>query len=112
MPAINTLIFPAAINGVALAGEAPPIDLFRFDFDNDSVRVGKTSAMLDASSVDYSALRKRNGKLLLYAGMSDPVFSANDLIRYFRSVTEASGGAAEAGKLRASFSSRDTSSAA
>lgn len=95
LPAINTMIFPAAINGVALAGEAPPIDLFRFDFDADSKRLGKTSAQLDATSTDYTGFRGRHGKLLLYTGMSDPVFSANDLIRYFQAITRANGGAAQ-----------------
>jgi feruloyl esterase len=92
LPAINVLIFPAAMNGVALAGEPPPIDLFRFNFDTDPQRLGKTSAALDATATQYTGFQRRRGKILFYAGMSDPVFSANDLMRYFGTVVAASGG--------------------
>ena len=42
-----------------------------------------------------SAFRKRGGKLILYTGMSDPVFSANDLIRYYKRVIKDNGGEKE-----------------
>jgi len=93
MPAINTLIFPPAINGMALAGKPPAIDIFHFDFDKDATRLNNAAAAsLNSDATDLSAFRKRGGKLLLYTGMSDPVFSPNDLIRYYKDVTQASGG--------------------
>ncbi len=93
LPSINTLIFPAAINGMALAGKPPAIDIFHFDFDRDSERINKAAAAsLNSDSTNLSAFRKRGGKLILYTGMSDPVFSANDLIRYYKEVMKASGG--------------------
>jgi len=95
LPSINTLIFPAAINGMALAGKPPAVDIFHFDFDRDSERINKAAAAnLNSDSMDLSAFRKRGGKLILYTGMSDPVFSANDLIRYYKDVMKASGGEA------------------
>lgn len=94
MPAINMLITDDAINGVALRGQPPAIDIVAFDFDRDTARVDASAPELDATSTDYSALRKRGTKLLLYTGMSDPVFSASDLIRYYRSVATAAGGLA------------------
>ena len=49
LPAINTLIFPPAINGMALAGKAPPIDIFQFNFDKDATRLRQAaSASLNA----------------------------------------------------------------
>lgn len=93
MPALNVLIAPAAINGLALGGQPPAIDLWKFNFESDPARIARVAKDLDAVSTDYTALRKRRGKLLIYAGMADPVFSANDLIAYYRSVLEANGGA-------------------
>lgn len=96
MPSINTLIFPPAINDMALAGKQPPIDIFHFNFDTDSARIEKAAAAaLNAESTNFSAFRKRGGKLILYTGMSDPVFSANDLIGYYKDITRAAGGQKE-----------------
>ena len=96
MPAINTLIFPAAINGMALAGQPPPIDIFHFDFDADATRLNQAAAAsFNADAANLSAFRAHGGKLILYTGMSDPVFSANDLIHYYHDITRANGGAAQ-----------------
>jgi pimeloyl-ACP methyl ester carboxylesterase len=92
MPALNVIISPQAINGMALANAAPPIDILHFDFDRDYLRVDGVASALNATSTDYTRLKQHRGKLLLYTGMSDPVFSANDLIRYFRAVMSANGG--------------------
>jgi feruloyl esterase len=96
MPAINTLIFPAAINGMALAGRPPPLDIFHFDFDSDATRLNKAAAAsLNADATNLNAFRAHGGKLILYTGMSDPVFSANDLIHYYQDIVRANGGAAQ-----------------
>lgn len=58
-------------------------------------RIEKASAEINATSVDWSAFRKHGGKLLLYNGMSDPVFSAFDLIRYYKQIEEHNGGEAK-----------------
>ncbi len=94
MPAINVMIAPAAINGVALGLRPPAIDLLHFDFDRDPGRIARVAAELDAVSTDYTQLRRRRGKLLLYGGISDPVFSADDLVDYYRRVIAANGGLA------------------
>jgi feruloyl esterase len=93
LPAINVLIFPPAINGMALAGKQPTVDIFHFNFDSDSARLNKAAAAsLNSDATDLAAFRRRGGKLILYTGMSDPVFSANNLIRYYRDVTRVNGG--------------------
>lgn len=103
MPAINAAIFPAFINGVALGGAQPPINIFAFNFDTDPRRIGKSSADIDAVSTDMSSFRKQGGKLLLYTGMSDPVFSANDLIHYYRKLIDADGAITNTGKFATLF---------
>lgn len=92
-PALNVTIAPAAMNGMALGGRPPAIDLWRFNFESDPARIARVARDLDALSTDYTALRKRHGKLLMYAGMADPVFSANDLVAYYRRVMDRNGGA-------------------
>jgi hypothetical protein len=95
MPApINVMIFPSFFNGLALEGVPPPIDIFKFNFDTDPDRIDKASAEINATSLDWSAFHKHGGKLLLYNGMSDPVFSAFDLIRYYKQIEEHNGGEA------------------
>ena len=99
MPAINLMIAPAAINGVALGLRPPAIDFLKFNFDRDPGRIARVAAELDADSTDYSQLRRHHGKLLLYGGLSDPVFSANDLVDYYRRVISANGGLAATQRL-------------
>jgi pimeloyl-ACP methyl ester carboxylesterase len=96
VPSINVLIFPPFFNGVALAGAPPRIDIFKFNFDTDPARIDKASAEINAASTDWSLFRKRNARLLLYTGMSDPVFSAHDLIRYYNRIEQSNGGEKEA----------------
>ena len=94
--ALNVLIFPPAVNGMALAGKQPPIDIFHFDFDSDSARINQAAAAaLNSDSTNYTAFRAHGGKLILWAGMSDPIFSANDLIHYYEDITRANGGPAQ-----------------
>jgi feruloyl esterase len=91
-PSINVLIFPSFYNGLALEGVPPKIDIFHFNFDTDPARINQAAAEINANSTDWSAFQKRKGKLLLYTGMSDPVFSAKDLIRYYNQIEQNNGG--------------------
>ncbi len=96
VPSINVMIFPSFFNGLALAGAPPKIDIFKFNFDIDAARIDKAAAEINATSTDWSGFRKHGGKLLLYTGVSDPVFSAIDLIRYYKQIQQDIGGDAEA----------------
>ncbi len=96
IPSFNVVIFPQFFNGLALAGVPPPIDIFKFNFDTDPARIDKSSREINATSTDWSAFRKKQGKLLLYTGMSDPVFSPLDLIRYYERLERDNGGEKEA----------------
>ncbi len=97
MPAINVLIYPQFVNHVALPpGDSPLQNAFAFDFDKDPQRINTSANLINADSTDLSSFRKHGGKLILYTGMSDPVFSANDLIRYYQRLAEKNGGLANA----------------
>jgi feruloyl esterase len=93
MPSINFLIYPVFVNNVALEpGEAKLSSPFAFNFDTDPVRMEKTEQQITANSTNMASFRKHGGKIIFYTGMSDPVFSANDLIRYYRRLMNDNGG--------------------
>lgn len=58
-------------------------DSLKFDFDRDVGRVAQTGAINDAVSTYLTTFKARGGKMLIYHGMSDPVFSANDIMRWY-----------------------------
>lgn len=73
-----------------------------FDFDRDAAKVYavnatfKRSAWQDvgARSPDLKAFQRRGGRLIVPHGDSDPVFSLNDTLNWYREVDHASKGAA------------------
>jgi hypothetical protein len=93
MPAINNLMYPQFVNRIALLpGELPLNGPFEFNFDTDPPRVNKSADLINAVSTKMAPFLGRGGKIIFYTGMSDPVFSANDLIRYYRGLAEDNGG--------------------
>jgi len=55
-----------------------------FDFDRDPARVAEMAALNDATSTMLSSFVLRNGKMIIFQGNSDPVFSASDIQRWYR----------------------------
>jgi len=88
-----TLVFEI-MRYVFLTPPQPAFDPLAFDFDVDPARLTEGAAIIDAVSTDLTAFRKRRGKIILYAGMSDAVFSARDLIDYYERVVDGTGGLA------------------
>jgi pimeloyl-ACP methyl ester carboxylesterase len=87
----------------------PPVDtadplgfVLGFDFDRDAPKIFATAgeyaessmSFMTATSPDLTAFRRHGGKLIVYHGASDGVFSVNDTIRWYESVSTASGGRA------------------
>jgi hypothetical protein len=74
----------------------------QFDFDKDAKKIYATnqdfsrSAWQDigARSPDLSAFRERGGKLIVPHGVSDPAFSINDTLAWYREVDEMNHGKA------------------
>jgi feruloyl esterase len=66
----------------------------RFDFDRDAPRIYATNEQfphsawedVSARSTDLSGFRARHGKLIVTHGVSDPVFSINDTLEWWREV--------------------------
>lgn len=73
-----------------------------FDFDRDAPKIYATQAPFDHSAwTDISArsphlekFRAHGGKMIVQQGASDPVFSLNDTLAWYREVQKLSGGSA------------------
>jgi hypothetical protein len=74
----------------------------RFDFDHDAPKIYATQAPFQRSAwTDIAArsphlegFRARGGKMIVPQGASDPVFSLNDTLAWYREVDKLNGGAA------------------
>ena len=73
-----------------------------FDFERDGPKLYATSGeytaavwdFMRADSTDLSSYKARNGKLVIVHGVSDPIFSINDTIQWYKQLTTANNGAA------------------
>ncbi len=109
-PGINVAMGAPALAEVfttpptAIRGNGP--DAFeyalRFDFDRDAPKVEATdgtfrrSAWKDVSarSADLGAFRRHGAKMIVSHGVSDPVFSINDTVQWYRELDHRNGGKA------------------
>jgi feruloyl esterase len=110
-PALNVILGGASLASDFTTPPTPqrsdPAALFQFlmafDFDRDAPKIYATDTQfprsawqdISARSADLAAFRARRGKLLVTHGVSDPVFSVNDTMAWWREVNERNGGAAE-----------------
>jgi feruloyl esterase len=93
---------PNAANATLMAGAlaheffTPPDPSFAitaFDFDRDPARMQAFSAVFDTyRDATLAAFRKRGGKLLIFHGTADPIFSALDSIDYYQRLARNNGG--------------------
>jgi feruloyl esterase len=90
--ALNVQVGFPLLRYVFLTPPDPGFDPLAFDFDTDPARTLASGAMVNAVSTDLTAFRGRRGKLLMYTGLADPVFSANDLMAYYDRLVDAQGG--------------------
>lgn len=74
----------------------PAFQYLSFDFDADYPRLQEQATLLNTTSVDVDAFALRGGKMLLAHGVSDPVFSAHDTMRYVDELRQRWGGQADA----------------
>src|SRR5690606_24891124 len=78
-----------------------------FNMDTDAPKIHartetyRESAMdfMGTSSTDYRAFRRHGGKLIVYTGQADPVFSARYHVQWYEDLIRASGGLHKAQKF-------------
>ncbi len=89
---LNILSAPESVGKVFSTPANPSFNPFTFNADTDAVKTAEFGKVFNATSTDLSAYKARGGKLLIYHGNSDPVFSSKDTIRYYKSLATANGG--------------------
>ena len=71
----------------------PAFAITKFDFDRDPARMEAFSAVFDTyRDTTLAEFRKRGGKLLIFHGTADPIFSALESIDYYQRLTRNNGG--------------------
>ncbi len=97
---LNALIAPSAEGEVFAFPPQQNLNLFTANLDqlaeeNSASGIDPNSGIsypvssndfMAADSTDYSKLLANHGKLIIYQGMSDPVFSADNIITYYKSL--------------------------
>ncbi|MBU3157195.1 tannase/feruloyl esterase family alpha/beta hydrolase [Clostridium estertheticum] len=63
-----------------------------YNFDTDPSKTVLAASYQNSLSTNYDTFKKHNGKIILYHGMADPVFSAYDTISYYDKLTDKNGG--------------------
>lgn len=74
-----TTLGAAALTDYFLTLPRPDLDVLDVDFDRDVDALRQTSAIHDADATFLTTFAARGGKLLIFHGVSDPVFSAHDI---------------------------------
>ncbi len=95
-------IFSTPPTPVNMSGPAPLAHLLSIDMDQATQLIQAKSGeysvssteFMSAGSTDLSAFKSRGGKLVIVQGVSDPIFSINDTIRWWNEVNAANQGKA------------------
>lgn len=90
--AINATLMAGALAHQFLTPPDPAFAITSFDFDRDPARMEATSREFDTyRDVAMSAFRARGGKLLMFHGTADGIFSASESIDYYERMSNAGG---------------------
>lgn len=71
----------------------------QFNFDTDVAKTFQTAAINDAVSTDLGTFKANGGKMIIFHGVSDPVFSAVDLRDWYRQLLNDTQGARDTVRL-------------
>jgi feruloyl esterase len=82
--AVNVMLGWPALKEYFVHPYIPGLDLMHLDFDKITAEVEETHAIDDPISTDLGTFAKRGGRLIIFQVLSDPVFSANDIMYYYR----------------------------
>lgn len=92
--AYNTLMLDALRNEFFTPPD-PGFDALAFNFDTDPARMQAFSEVYDTYRDDRLAgFKARGGKLMFIHGMSDPIFSADEVVEYYERLAANNGGVA------------------
>ena len=78
--ALNATLGAASMTAYFMTPPEPGFNTLAFDFDRDVARLQQIGALNDATSTLMNTYAARGGKLIVFQGVSDPVFSAHDIM--------------------------------
>jgi len=97
--AANTTLMAGALAHEFFTPPDPAFGITQFDFDRDPARMEAFSAIFDTyRDASLAEFRKRGGKLLIFHGTADPIFSALESIDYYQRLTHDNGGSESTGR--------------
>ena len=89
----NTTLMAGALAYEFVTPPDPSLAITRFDFDRDPDRMQAFSRVYDTyGDATLAGFRARGGKLLIFHGTADPIFSALESIDYYQRLTRNDGG--------------------
>lgn len=101
--AINETLGARSLKDYFVHPFLPNLDPLHVDFDKISDEVEQTRMINDPTSTDVGTFAARGGRLIIFQGVSDPVFSANGIIRYYQRFVDDNGGIEKAGSIARLF---------
>jgi Tannase and feruloyl esterase len=99
MPALNVALGGESLTRYFMTPPAPGRSPYDLDLDQLEDAVAETGAINDATSSFIGSFTGHGGKLILYHGVSDPVFSAADTVRWVEAVRRTDATAAAGTRL-------------
>lgn len=90
----NATLTPGSLGYYFMTPARPGLQLDAVNFDDVARLTAQTAAINDTVSTQLSSFIAGGGKLIVVQGNSDPVFSANDLRRYWQQLSADNGAAA------------------
>lgn len=81
--ALNVVLGGSSFKFYFMTPPQPQFDLGRFDFDKDVPLIYETAALNDATSTMLNSFVQGGSKLMIVQGVSDPVFSADDIENWY-----------------------------
>lgn len=94
----NATLTPKSLGYYFMTPPNPTLTLADVDFDQAADAVAETGAINDPTGTQLSSFIANGGKLIVVQGNSDPVFSANDLRRYWDRLSQDNGGTQQLGE--------------
>ncbi len=85
---INFAMGAASLAQYFMTPHNPAFDTLKFDFDKDVAKTAQIAGINNADSTDLSTYQTRGGKMIIFEGVSDPVFSAHDLRDWYQQLNQ------------------------
>jgi feruloyl esterase len=99
MKALNETLGAQSLSLYFMTPQQPHRSAYEIDIDKAESDIAQTAALNDAVSTVLSSYAGHGGKLLIYQGVSDPVFSASDIEAWYDRLSQETPGTSDAARL-------------